>query len=68
VQKAEREAALFLGTATDRMRLSIFKPAVHLLLVAWATRVAADFQLYKLYSQDALIAGLALSDKCLEAL
>jgi hypothetical protein len=50
------------------MLLSIFKPAVHLLFVAWATRVTADFQLYKLYSQDALIAGLALSDKCLGAL
>ena len=59
---------LFLGTPIDRMLLSVFNPAVHLLLVAWATHVAADFQLYKLYSQDALIAGLALSDKCLEAL
>lgn len=45
-----------------------FQPAVHLLLAAWATGVAADFQLYKFYSQEALIAGLALSDKCLDAL
>ncbi|TEY84112.1 hypothetical protein BOTCAL_0021g00350 [Botryotinia calthae] len=49
------------------MLLSVFKPCA-ILLVAWATWVAADFELYKFYNEEALIAGLALSSTCLAAL
>ncbi|RYP41199.1 hypothetical protein DL767_001203 [Monosporascus sp. MG133] len=38
------------------------------LLVAWTAWTSADFTLYKAYNADALIAGLALSDTCLQAL
>lgn len=38
------------------------------LLVAWTAWTSADFTLYKPYNADALIAGLALSETCLEAL
>lgn len=53
--------------ANEKMLLSVFKPRV-ILLVVWATWAAADFELYKFYSEDALIAGLALSSTCLAAL
>ena len=49
------------------MLLSVFKHYA-ILLVAWATCVAADFELYKFYDEDTLIAGLALSSTCLAAL
>ena len=52
------------------MLLSVITPPSYILLVAWAgaTLVAADFALYKLYNEEALIAGLALSSTCLAAL
>lgn len=49
------------------MSRSIFKSFAIVLAVFRASTVA-DFQLYSLYDEDALIAGLALSSTCLSAL
>ncbi|KAK4033107.1 LysM domain-protein [Parachaetomium inaequale] len=49
------------------MLLSVFRLGA-ILLGVWANCVAADFELYKFYNADALIAGLALSGTCLAAL
>ena len=38
------------------------------LLVAWIAWTSADFTLYKVYNAEALVAGLALSETCLQAL
>ncbi|KAL2873550.1 hypothetical protein SGCOL_011262 [Colletotrichum sp. CLE4] len=50
------------------MMSPFFKPSALLFLAVWIGRVVADFELYKLYNEDSLIAGLALSSSCLAAL
>ncbi|GAW27181.1 putative carbohydrate-binding module family 18 protein [Rosellinia necatrix] len=49
------------------MPLSIFK-LYSILLATWASRAAANFEIYRYYDEDALVAGLALSRTCLRAL
>lgn len=49
------------------MLFSIFNPFV-VLLVVWAACAKADFEIYRFYDEDALVAGIALSRECLAAL
>jgi hypothetical protein len=68
VQKPEAKNPNLTRPSLDKMLLDLLGPPLVLLLVTWTTLVAADFELYRFYDAESLIAGLALSSSCLAAL